>query len=63
MATSISSETEPQKLSCSECLKEIPLGAAFTPEGEDYVGYYCGIECYVQFAEQYQAENQAGLNK
>lgn len=33
-------------LACSICRIEIPLSAALTPEGEQYVEYYCGLECY-----------------
>lgn len=36
-------------LECEMCLKEIPESAAFTPEGGDYVGHFCGIECYQEF--------------
>ena len=36
-------------LECEVCLKEIPESAAFTPEGGDYVGHVCGIECYQAF--------------
>lgn len=41
-----------EKVACSVCQKEIPLSAAFTPEGMDYVGEFCGIECYEQFVLQ-----------
>ena len=34
---------------CELCLKEIPESAAFTPQGEDYVAHFCGIECYERF--------------
>lgn len=36
-------------LECEMCLKEIPESAAFTPEGSEYVGHFCGIECYQEF--------------
>lgn len=32
--------------SCCVCCKEIPLDAAFTPEGAEYVEHFCGLECY-----------------
>lgn len=38
-----------QPLECEMCLKEIPESAAFTPEGSEYVGHFCGIECYQAF--------------
>ncbi|MGT5079087.1 DUF3330 domain-containing protein [Escherichia coli] len=28
---------------------EIPLDAAFTPEGAEYVEHFCGLECYQRF--------------
>lgn len=52
MATPIRPENNSQKITCSECLKEIPLSAAFMPEGEGYIGEFCGIECYEQFLAQ-----------
>ena len=36
-------------LECETCLKEIPESAVFTPEGGDYVGHFCGVECYQAF--------------
>jgi hypothetical protein len=36
-------------LECEMCLKEIPASAAFTPEGSEYVGHFCGIACYQAF--------------
>lgn len=52
MTTPIQPEVQPEKISCSQCRKEIPLSAALTPQGADYVGYFCGIECYEEFTEQ-----------
>ncbi len=34
---------------CCECCKEIPLDAALTPEGTEYVLHFCGLECYQRF--------------
>ncbi|KAB2933728.1 MAG: hypothetical protein EFKGCFLK_02305 [Rhodocyclaceae bacterium] len=34
---------------CAACLKEVPLGTAFTPEGVDYVEHFCGIGCHRHF--------------
>lgn len=34
---------------CCVCCKEIPLDAAFTPEGAVYVEHFCGLECYQRF--------------
>ncbi len=50
--------------SCCVCCKEIPLDAAFTPEGAEYVEHFCGLECYQRFAERIAAgEHEAGLSE
>lgn len=36
-------------IACCVCCKEIPLDAAFTPEGAEYVEHFCGLECYERF--------------
>lgn len=36
-------------VACSLCQKEIPLGSALMPEGEEYVGYFCGEECLAEY--------------
>ncbi len=36
-------------IACCVCCKEIPLDAAFTPEGAEYVEHFCGLECYQRF--------------
>lgn len=35
--------------SCCECCQEIPLDAALTVEGSEYVLHFCGLECYQRF--------------
>ncbi len=37
-------------VSCKTCLKEIPQSIAHTEEGEDYVLYFCGLECFDQWS-------------
>ncbi len=39
--------------SCCVCCKEIPLDAAFTPEGAEYVEHFCGLECYQSTPNQW----------
>ncbi|TXT23231.1 MAG: urf-2 [Gallionellaceae bacterium] len=56
MATPIQPEVQPEKISCSLCRKEVPLSAALTPQGADYVGYFCGIECYDEFSAQKESQ-------
>lgn len=31
---------------CEECLKEIPISEAKVDEANDYVAYFCGLDCY-----------------
>lgn len=50
-------EAQPS-LECKMCLKEIPVTAAFTPEGAEYVGYFCGIECYQAFLRKHKEGQQ-----
>ena len=40
---------------CCVCCKEIPLDAAFTPEGAEYVEHFCGLECYQRFQREPRA--------
>lgn len=44
--------TEPNTVSCEECLKEIPESVAHSMEGEDYILHFCGWECYKKWKEQ-----------
>ncbi|MBK6629804.1 MAG: DUF3330 domain-containing protein [Betaproteobacteria bacterium] len=50
-------------IACDICRKEVPLSAAFTPEGAEYVEHFCGIECYQQFvaeAKKHEGNGKAG---
>lgn len=40
---------------CCVCCKEIPLDAAFTPEGAEYVEHFCGLDCYERFQARAKA--------
>lgn len=35
-----------QLISCEICLKNIPLSEADSSEAEEYIAYFCGLECY-----------------
>jgi len=43
-----------QMESCYTCLKQVPKSAANTFEGEDYIRYFCGHECYAEWQKQTQ---------
>ncbi|WFC42293.1 DUF3330 domain-containing protein [Pseudoxanthomonas sp. SE1] len=45
--------------SCCVCCKEIPLAAALTPEGAEYVGHFCGLECLQRFKARAEGEATA----
>ena len=47
MATDVKSAPEP--MSCQQCLEALPTSVSRTCEGEEYVFYYCGIDCYDQW--------------
>jgi len=49
-------ENPPEGLvACEICLKEIPRSVALSQEGSDYVLYFCGDNCFVEW-KQDQAE-------
>ena len=48
----------PTATSCCVCCKEIPLDAAFTPEGAEYVEHFCGLECYQRFQARAKTGNE-----
>ena len=44
--------------SCCVCCKEIPLDAAFTPEGAEYVEHFCGLSAISASRGQHCDRNQ-----
>lgn len=40
-----------QLVSCEICLKSIPLSEADILEAEEYVAYFCGLDCYAQWRQ------------
>ena len=53
---------DPTATSCCVCCKEIPLDAAFTPEGAEYVEHFCGLECYQRFQARAKALNESSAD-
>lgn len=35
-----------ETVKCAVCRREIPRADAMTEEGEDYVRWYCGFDCF-----------------
>ena len=50
-------ELEHEPISCEVCLKEIPASEAKSAEAEDYVAFFCGLECYEQWRQINQPDN------
>ena len=40
------------KVPCAVCQKEIPKSLAMVAEAEEYIRYYCGLECFEIREEQ-----------
>ncbi len=53
------SASQEEHVTCSVCLKEVPLSEAKSAEAKDYVAHFCGLECYKQWQEQ-EAGKQEG---
>ena len=43
---------EGEIIACEVCLKEIPVSEARVEEAEDYISYFCGLECYDKWKAQ-----------
>ncbi len=43
------------------CRREIPLDAAFTPKGAEYVEHFCGLHCYERFLARAHAATESGI--
>jgi hypothetical protein len=47
------------KVSCDVCLEEIPLSEARSEEGQEYVRYFCGLECFDTWENRAEGEGEA----
>ena len=50
------SKEKNEHTTCDCCHDEIPLSAALTPEGIDYVHHFCGIDCFEKWRKQQKNE-------
>lgn len=41
-----------QLVSCKLCLESVPLSESEVSEAEDYIAYFCGLECYEEWKNQ-----------
>ncbi len=44
--------TDVERVPCEVCLKEIPKSEAQSAEAQDYVAYFCGLQCYEEWAAE-----------
>ena len=51
------------EIPCHVCLKEIPKSLAHIFEGEDYVRYFCGLDCFKQWEQGNEAKKRGNTNK
>lgn len=50
---------EPDMISCTTCMKEIPKSAAKSVEAAGYTVHFCGLECYRLWHRQVQKSRPA----
>ena len=43
-----------QLISCNTCLDSVPLSEAQVSEAEEYITYFCGLDCYDTWIHQKQ---------
>lgn len=41
--------SEPDRVACKVCFKEIPLSEAVNEEATDYILHFCGLDCYAKW--------------
>lgn len=51
-----SPSNEQELVSCEICLKSIPRSDATNAEKEDYVAYFCGLDCFEQWNQKQSKE-------
>ncbi len=51
--------SDASKVQCELCMKLIPRSEAKSAEAVDYVVYFCGLECYEQWATQRRTDELA----
>ena len=55
--------SDPDRVACKVCFKEIPLSEAVNEEATDYVLHFCGLDCYAKWKTQekdYGSDNSPG---
>ena len=49
-------EAEHELVSCEVCMKSIPKSESKSAEAEEYVAYFCGLECFDQWSKAAEEE-------
>jgi len=44
--------SDPDRVACKVCFKEIPLSEAVNEEATEYVLHFCGLDCYAKWKAQ-----------
>ena len=52
-----------QLISCQTCLDSVPPSESKISEVEEYVTYFCGLECYDLWIHQKQLTNSLSVKK
>lgn len=53
------SNTFSGQVACEVCLSEIPHTEAQSTEADDYVLYFCGLDCYDQWNREGDPESES----
>jgi hypothetical protein len=46
------------RVGCEYCKRHIPRSEAFQPEGEEYVAYFCGLDCYEAWRKEAEGDDR-----
>jgi len=49
--SAVATPVDTENVACEVCLREIPQSEAGIVEANDYVMYFCGLDCYRQWRE------------
>lgn len=53
-------DNDATQVSCHTCETEIPLSAAISSEGGDYMLYFCGIDCFAHWYREAYGRDYTG---
>ena len=50
--------SEPDKVACEVCLKQVPASEAQSEEATDYVVHFCGLDCHEKWKAQQEEKKE-----